>query len=158
MLHGVSMQIGYNAPHNEDCLVRGNVIVGGGLSIVRYKRAVRSDNTILPANAKIPSKTPPIIIVRANKYDAARAHVAIYNWTGADVRLDAKQLKGFLKPREAYRLIDPRNFYGKAVQIGAYDGKSITIAMKNRMFAAFVLVKLVPAAAGPDTHQTPPRE
>src|SRR5205085_12458403 len=32
-LYGVSMQIGYNAPFNEACVVRENVIVNGGLSI-----------------------------------------------------------------------------------------------------------------------------
>ena len=142
MLHGVSMQIGYNAPHNEDCLVRGNTIVGGGLSIVRYKKAVRSGNTVLPASAKIPAGQAPIIIVRANKYDPNRANVAIYNWTDGDVRLDAKQLKGFrLKRGDKYKLLDPRSFYGKPVQSGAYDGKAVNVAMKNRLFAAFVLVK-----------------
>ena len=141
MLHGVSMQIGYNAPHNEDCLVRDNIIVDGGLSIVRYKKAVRSGNTVLPRNAKIPAKTPPIIVVRANKYDPNRANVAIYNWTGNDVSVDSKQLKDFLKPGDAYRLIDPRNFYGKSAQSGTYNGKAMDIAMKNRIFAAMVLLK-----------------
>ncbi|MDP6635160.1 MAG: right-handed parallel beta-helix repeat-containing protein [Phycisphaerae bacterium] len=141
VLYGVSMQIGYNAPHNEGCIVRDNIIVGGGLSIVRYKKAVRSGNTVLPANAKIPAKTPPIIIVRANKYDANRANVAICNWTGDDVRLDAKNLKRILKPGDAYRLIDPRDFYGEPVISGAYDGKAIAVPMKKRLFAAFVLLK-----------------
>ena len=141
MLHGVSMQIGYNAPHNEDCEVRDNIIIDGGLSIVRYRKAVRSGNTVLPGNAKIPANTPPRIIVRASKYDANRANVAICSWTGGDVRLDSKQLKGFLKPGDTYRLMDPRRFYGKPVLSGTYDGKAIKVPMKNRKFAALVLLK-----------------
>jgi len=57
------------------------------------------------------------------------------------VRLDSKQLKGFLAAGDSYRLLDPRNFYGKPVASGVYDGKSLKIAMQNRLFAAFVLVK-----------------
>jgi len=141
MLHKVSMQIGYNAPHNEDCVVRGNYIVGGGLSIVRYKKAVRSGNTILPSNAKIPARTPPRIFLRVNKYDSNRANIAIYSWTGDDVRLDSKQLKGFLTRGDKYRLFDPRSFYGKPYRSGVYDGKVLEIATSGRLFAAFVLVK-----------------
>ncbi|HUG94079.1 MAG TPA: hypothetical protein VML55_24830, partial [Planctomycetaceae bacterium] len=47
VLAGVSMKIGYSAPHNEDCEVRGNVIVGGGLEVVRYRSAVTEDNLVL---------------------------------------------------------------------------------------------------------------
>jgi hypothetical protein len=34
------MQIGYSAPHNENCEVTGNVIYRGGLSVNRYESAV----------------------------------------------------------------------------------------------------------------------
>ena len=157
MLHGVSMQIGYNAPHNEDCEVRDNIIVDGGLSIVRYKKAVREGNLVVAPRAPRPTDEAPRAIVRGNKYDANRANVAIYNWAGKDsVSVKAgvirdiqpktpkgarTYLKQFLKRGDAYRLMDPRDFYGKPLLSGKYDGKAIKVPMKNRKFAVLVLLK-----------------
>ena len=143
MLHGVSMQIGYNAPHNEDCEVRDNIIIDAGLSIVRYKKAVTDGNLVVARGADRPADAAGRVIVRANKYDENRAHVAIYNWTGKDAGVDLKQ---FLKPGDAYRLMDPRGFYGKPVLSGTYDGKAISVPMKNRKFAALILLRQVPGS------------
>ncbi|MDP6542443.1 MAG: right-handed parallel beta-helix repeat-containing protein [Phycisphaerae bacterium] len=159
MLHGVSMQIGYNAPHNEDCLVRDNVIIDGALSIVRYKKVVRSGNLVVAPPAPRPADAPGRVIVRGNKYDANRAHVAIFNWAQKDsvlvkagpVRdIQPKTPKGartylrqFLKRGSPYRLMDPQNFYGKPLLKGTYDGKAIKVPMKGRKFAAFVLIRRV---------------
>ena len=58
-----------------------------------------------------------------------------------DARVDLKNLKQFLKPGGTYRLMDSRDFYGKPVLSGTYDGKAIKVPMKNRKFAALVLLK-----------------
>jgi len=157
MLHGVSMQIGYNAPHNDDCEVRDNVIIDGGLSIVRYKKVVRSGNLVVASPASRPADEAGQVFVRGNKYDANRAHVAIFNWAQRDsvsVRAGAVRdiqpkrpkaartyLKQFLKRGDPYRLMDPRNFYGKPAGKGTYDGKAIKVPMKKRKFAALVILK-----------------
>jgi len=157
MLHGLAMQIGYNAPHNEDCEVRDNVIIGGALSIVRYRKAVRSGNLVVAPRADCPAEAQGRVIVRGNKYDANRAHVAIFNWaqkdsvllragTVRDIHPDTTKgartyLRQFLKRGDTYRLMDPRDFYGKPVLKGTYDGKAIKAPIKGRKFAAMVLLK-----------------
>ena len=79
-LYNVSMQIGYSAPHNEDCEVRDNVIVNGGLNIVRYRKVVKEGNVVLARGAPRPKGKAVRVILRPNKYDPNRANVAIYNW------------------------------------------------------------------------------
>lgn len=135
-LHGTSMQIGYDAPYNGDCEVRDNLIVNGGLKIVKYRKAVNEGNTILgkadprPAGARV--------ILRPNRYDPDRANVAIFNWAGGPtVSLDAAK---FLKPGDRFRLRDPKNFFGKPVLEGTFGGRPIEIPVKGE-FAAFVLLR-----------------
>lgn len=77
-LHNVSMQLGYNAPYNEDCEVRGNVISNGALSISKYKQALNEDNLVFEKKAVRSPATR--IILRPNQYDRRRAHLAIFNW------------------------------------------------------------------------------
>ena len=128
-LHAVNMQIGMTK-ENEDCDVRDNVVVRGKLSINNYKKAVDEGNVReLPA-----SKT----VLIPNKYDPSRAHVAIYNGAkAAQVGLDVSKV---LKPGDAYRLLDPKNVYGKPLFEGKVEGASIAVPMSGE-FAAFVLVK-----------------
>jgi hypothetical protein len=140
-LHGVSVQIGYAAPTNEDCDVRENVLVDGGLTIQRYQKVVNEGNRILARGA--PRPPGALVVVRPNRYDPGRAHVAIYNWDHKPaVAVDPK---GFLKAGDSYRLLDPRHFFGKPVAEGVYHGGPIPAPVAGE-FAAFVLVK---AAARP---------
>ncbi|MCC6421165.1 MAG: right-handed parallel beta-helix repeat-containing protein [Gemmataceae bacterium] len=135
-LHGVSMRIGYTAPHNEDCEVHGNTIVNGALEITRYKKADKKDNLVLAKGAKRPSGFLPVL--RPNKYDRDRANLAIFNWDGqamVDVAAGA-----FLKKGEAFRLLNPRDFFGKPVLAGTYDGQRLRVPMAGE-FAAFVLLR-----------------
>ena len=129
-LHGVNMQIGYSAPENEDCEVRDNIIVGGGLSIVRFKKAAEQGNL-----RELP--TPRAILI-ANKYDPNRAHVAVYNKPQAKaVSLD---VSGFLADGESFRLMRAKDFYGTPALEGKARGAKIKIPLKGD-FAAFVLLK-----------------
>jgi hypothetical protein len=135
-LHGVSMRIGYNAPHNEDCEVRDNVIVNGGLEIVKYRKAVKKDNVVLGKGAKRPPGAR--VILRPNKYAPGRANLAVFNWDRKpNVAVDAST---FLKKGETYRLLSPRNLFGKPVLRGTCDGKPIRVPVAGE-FAAFVLIK-----------------
>lgn len=136
-LHHVSMQLGYTAPQNEDCEVRGNVIANGGLNIKKFERVVNEDNLLLPdPNSPRPSGTK--VVFRPNKYDPGRANVAVFNWEKkATVDVDAK---GFLKAGDEFRLLNPRDFFGRPVVEGVCDGKAIRVPMGGE-FAAFVLLK-----------------
>src|SRR5436190_10780079 len=53
-LYRVSMQIGYSAPSNEDCEIRDNVIVDGGLNIVKFNKVVNEGNLVLAQDAPRP--------------------------------------------------------------------------------------------------------
>jgi hypothetical protein len=135
LLYSSDMRLGYSAPHNEDCEVRRNWIVNGGLSIQKFRRAETEANVIVAAEAPRP---PARIVLRPNRYDPKRAHLAVFNpEKKAAVSVDGDT---FLKKGDRFRLMDPRDFYGKPVVSGAYDGKAIQIPMRGE-FAAFVLLK-----------------
>lgn len=65
-------------------------------------------------------------------------HVAVFNWA----RQPAVEIAvgDFLKPGDRYRPMDPRDFYGKPVLSGTYQGKPIRVPAQGE-FAASVLLK-----------------
>lgn len=128
-LHGVNLQIGMTR-ENEDCEVRDNVVARGKISINNYKKVVDEGNV-----RGLPASRAAVI---PNKYDPARAHVAVYN--GAKAAAVEADVSKVLKPGEGYRLLDPKDVYGKPLHEGAAEGASIRIPMSGE-FAAFVLVK-----------------
>jgi hypothetical protein len=128
-LHGVGLQLGYSAPHNEDCEVRDNV-APRGLSIHRFKKVVDEGN--------VRALPPALFRLFRNRHDPLRAHLAVYNGAkAAEVKVD---VGGFLSPGEAFRLLDPRDFHGKPVLEGTCTGTSVLVPMKAD-FGAFVLLK-----------------
>jgi hypothetical protein len=142
-LYNVSMQIGYSAKENEDCEVRGNVILGGGLNINKYKKVVKEDNLVLgrndprPTAPAVPTEPGVRVDLRPNRYDPERANVVVFNW--AKKPAVSLQPATLLKPGDKYRLIDPREFYGKPVVAGTFEGKPIEVPVAGE-FAAFVLL------------------
>jgi hypothetical protein len=136
VLHGVSMQVGYTAPSNEDCEVRDNVVVNGALTVTRYRTAVNEGNLVLARGAPRPAGAR--VFLRPNRYDPGRAHLVLLNWekrAALDVDLGA-----FLKAGEGYRLLNPRDLVGKAVVAGTYDGRPVRVPAAGE-FTAFVLRK-----------------
>ncbi|MBI3858025.1 MAG: right-handed parallel beta-helix repeat-containing protein [Planctomycetes bacterium] len=128
-LHGVDMQIGMTK-ENEDCEIRDNVVVNGKIAINNYKKAVDEGNV-----RELPASKAVLI---PNKYDPARAHVAIYNGAkAASVALDVSKV---LKPGDSYVLLDPKDVYGKPLLEGKVEGAAIQVPMSGE-FAAFVMVK-----------------
>ncbi|MDA1192126.1 MAG: right-handed parallel beta-helix repeat-containing protein [Candidatus Poribacteria bacterium] len=136
VLYGMTMRLGYDAPHNEDCVARDNLIVNGALQINRFNEVSESGNVVLSADA--PRPDAPQVILRRNKYDQNRAHVVLLNWDGADsVEVD---FDGFLDAGEAFRLMDPRLFYAPPIMRGTYDGSPITVPVEREM-TVFVVLK-----------------
>jgi hypothetical protein len=137
-LYNVSMQVGYSAPYNEDCEIRDNLILGGGLQINNYKRVVQQGNLVLGKDDPRPKDPDVRIVLRPNRYDPSRANLAIFNWAKkpvVDVLPDP-----FLHAGDKYRLMNPREFFGKPVLSGTFDGKPIGVPVESE-FAAFVLLK-----------------
>ncbi len=135
-LHQVTMQLGYQAPYNQDCEVVGNLIINGGLNINKFQQVVNEGNLLYGKDQPRPAGAR--LIVRPNHYDPQRAHLIINNWEKA-TRLQVHPDE-FLKPGDSYRVMDPGNFFGQPVITGIYDGKGITLPMAAE-FATFVLVK-----------------
>jgi len=154
-LYKVPMQIGYSAPENEGCeiadnvvfrsrlnvkrykdgLVSGNLIVAGGLSVTNKDAVEQKDNDVL--KDKLPEE--PRVVLLPNRYDPDRANLAIFNWHKKEsVEVPAGD---FLKPGDAYRLMDPLDFYGKPVLEGKCEGKTITVPLKDE-FGVFVVLKV----------------
>jgi hypothetical protein len=136
-LYGVDMKIGYDAPYNEDCEIRDNVIVNGGLEITRYRKAVQEGNLVLGANGNRP--TEPKAILLPNRYDPNRAHLAIYNWSKAETV--EVETGGFLREGDSAELFDPKNPFGEPVATAICRSGRIVVPVPTE-FVAF-LVKVV---------------
>ncbi|HUS73062.1 MAG TPA: right-handed parallel beta-helix repeat-containing protein [Sedimentisphaerales bacterium] len=135
-LYGVSMRIGYNAPYNENCEVRDNIIVNGDLSIARYKKAKQEGNLIIKKGQNRPEGIKSVLL--PNRFDRNRAHLVVYNWDKAEnVKVRAKP---FLKNGNSFRLMDPQNLFGSPVAEGKCYADVIEVPVKGE-FAVFVLLK-----------------
>jgi hypothetical protein len=128
-LHSVGMRIGYGA-ENEDCEVRDNVLAGGSLTIEKYKTVVERNN--------IRSLPERLAVLTADRYDPGRAHLVVFN--GAKTAQVAVDAASFLKPGEAYRLMDPEDVFGPPLAVGTCEGPTVDVPMKGE-FAAFVVLK-----------------
>ena len=68
------------------------------------------------------------VIVRPNRYEPGRAHVAVFNWDRApEVDVD---LSGVLNSGERYRIVAAADVLGPPVKQGTYDGRPVTIPMR----------------------------
>lgn len=136
LLYRVSMRVGYTAPYNEDCEVRGNLIVDGSLAVTRYKKVVNEGNEVFPKGKR--PREPGRVYVRPNRYEPGRGHLAVLNW-------DKKAAIGVslapvLKPGDKFRLMDPRDLWGKPVRTGTWDGRLVRVPVAGD-FAAFVVLR-----------------
>jgi len=142
-LYNVDMRIGYSAPYNEDCEIGGNVIFNGRLDIKNYRKVIKEDNLIVRRGDTRPQG--PKAILLPNKYDANRAHLAIFNWSGASqVEVDTAS---FLKPGDTFFFKSPKDFYGEPVFAGVCRGSRLECPMKGE-FAVFVLLKQAAGSEG----------
>jgi hypothetical protein len=133
-LYGIDMRIGYNAPYNENCEIRDNIIVKGDLNINRYKTVVKENNLIIKRSQKRPAGVKTVLL--PNRFDKNRAHLVIYNWDKDEsVKVTVKP---FLKKGDRFQLLDPQNVFGSPVAEGRCSGDTIQVSVKGE-FAIFVL-------------------
>ena len=136
--YNVNVQIGYSAPHNENCEILDNLILGGGLQISNYKKVVKDGNLVLGKNDPRPKDTAARVILSPNRYDPNRANLAVFNWARKPT-VDLLPHK-FLEPGDKYRLVNSRESFGRPVLAGRFDGRAIRLPVRGE-FAAFVLLK-----------------
>ena len=74
------------------------------------------------------------VFVRPNKYEPGRAHVAIYNWSGADaVDVDATALG--LRPGDRYEIIHAMDYFDDRITRTYDGGGTIAVPMTGHTFA-----------------------
>ncbi len=134
-LYDVGMRIGYNAPYNESCEVRNNIIVNGGLDITSYKQVVQSGNLVIKKGEKRPAGTKSVLL--PNRFDPNRAHLVTYNWDKAD-KVEVKA-EPFLADGESFHLMDPQDLFGKPVIRGRCRAGIIDVPVRGE-FAVFVVL------------------
>lgn len=143
LLYEIPLQLGYNAPFNENAIVSDNWIVHGDLSIQRFQRVEQSGNRVLNG-VDVPTDQAAEIVLRKNRYDDRRAHLAVFNWR-RDPKIEV-DLSLFLRPGEAYRIMNVLDYYGLPVSAGQYHGQPIELVMPaeertgQRQFCAFVII------------------
>ena len=135
-LYGVDMRIGYTAPYNENCEVRDNIIVHGGLNIERYRDVTQQGNLIIAKGRERPQAVKSFLL--PNRYAQNRAHLVIYNWQKAE-SVEVK-VRPFLNSGDAYRLLDPQDFFGDPIAQGTCRGDTIRVPV-NGEFGVFVVLK-----------------
>ena len=132
-LHRVDVRLGYNAPHNEDCEVRGNII-RGALRINAFRDVVREDDRVYESPTVPPEET--VSVVRPSVYETGRAHVAVFNWAGrTETAVDASSV---LEPGDGFRLLNPTNEFGLAVATGRTEDGTVVVPLEGE-FAAYIL-------------------
>ena len=135
-LYDVDMRIGYSAPHNENCEIRDNTIVNGGLDINRYRKVLKEGNLVVKKGQKSPTGVKTVLL--PNRFDKNRAYLVIYNWDKAEsVKVTADS---FLKNGDAYRLMVPQNVFGDPFFEGTYTGDAIHLPVKTE-FAVYVVIR-----------------
>ena len=135
-LYNVDMRIGYNAPHNDSCEIRDNVIINGSLNVVKYKRAVQQDNLVLARGGEHGDGVTSMLL--PNRFDPNRAHLAVYSRDKADTAEVA--VGAFLKAGDRFRLMDPQDLFGRAVAEGRCEGQMIRVPVKSG-FGVFVVLR-----------------
>jgi hypothetical protein len=135
-LYNVSMRIGYDAPYNENCELRDNIVVNGDISINKYHNVVQEGNLVIKKGQERPPGARTVFL--PNKYDKNRAHLAIYNWDMAPkVRVETGS---FFKDGETFRLMNPHDLYGETVAQGKCSDNTIDVPVKSE-FAVFAALK-----------------
>jgi hypothetical protein len=144
LFYEIPLQLGYNAPFNDNAIVRDNWIIHGGLSIQRFQRVEQFGNKVL-AEAEVSVDHVADIKIRKNRHDDRRAHLAAFNYRrDPTIKVD---LASFLQLGEHYRIMNVLNYYGQPASVGQYRGQPIELAMPveertgQGQFCAFVIIR-----------------
>jgi hypothetical protein len=135
VLYGIDMQIGRNAPYNEDCEIVGNVVVNGELETTRFRKLTRDDNFILPPSREDrPVRNKYVLL--PNRYDRKRAHLAVFNWDDAsEVEIETGRL---IDEGDMAELFDPENLFGNPIAKVVCRDEKTHVPVRSE-FSVFVL-------------------
>lgn len=104
-----------------------------------------------PGNTFVSYTTRPTgtnVVVRPNRYEPGRAHVAVFNWgLAATVAVD---LSGVLSVGALFEVRNAQNYFGPPVVSGVYAGGAIPLPMTGSGVAVPIGGALTPPATGPE--------
>ncbi len=134
-LYKVDLQLGYDAPHNVDCELIANRIFRGSLVVQNYQTVKQEGTWIFKENEK-PVKTESFVL--PNAYEAGRAHVIVYNWSGE--KETAVPIGKVLTDGDAFVLHDPTKMYEEPVLNGTVKDGVVRVPTPGE-FNVYVLRK-----------------
>jgi PKD repeat protein len=104
-----------------------------------------------PGNTFIPYTSRPTgtnIVVRPNKYEAGRGHIAVFNWgLASTVNVDVSSI---LTVGSSFEVRNAQNFFGPPVLSGVYAGGTIALPMTGLAVAKPIGGAITPPATGPE--------
>jgi len=90
-----------------------------------------SNSTAMPSGTKV--------VVEPNKYEAGRANVIVYNWSGQGaVSVDLSKV---LRLGDEYEVRSAQNYFGSPVASGTYGGGSVSIPVVSGSSASSITGK-----------------
>ena len=104
-----------------------------------------------PGNTFIEYTTRPTgtnVVVRPNRYEAGRGHIAVLNWGLApSVSVD---VSGILAPGSSYEVRNAQDYFGPPVASGVYAGGTIALPTTGLSVATPIGGAVTPPATGPE--------
>ena len=87
------------------------------------------------------------VFLRPNLYETNRANIVVLNW---DLRENvAADISGRLPEGAGFEVRNAQDFFGPTVVTGRYDGRSISLPMKNLTFGRAVGIQSHPEPSWP---------
>lgn len=117
----------------------GNLVVNKPNQELKASLVVHKPDGARDVRPPMPRPTGVKAVLLPNKYDPDRAHLAVFNWDKAPKVTTS--FAGFLNAGQSFRLMNPKDFYGKPVFAGkASPTGTAAVPMKGE-FAAYVVWK-----------------
>ena len=159
---GGSLVLGYTAA-NRTATVTDNLVLGGrrAMNLQSWSNATVRDNEFygalrgfaasdFPANTYHASRPSGVqTIVRRNRYESGRAHIAVYNWSSASSVAVNLGTAGFAVG-DSFEIRDAQNYYGAPVVSGRFSGSTVTVPLSPRTVATPIGYGYTPAHTGPE--------
>jgi hypothetical protein len=125
-----------------------NQSAGGPLDFSEWRQSLGFDANSTYAEGRPAGIT---IFIRPNRYEAGRAHVAVYNW---DLRpaVTLNLSESGLTSGQRYEIRDAQNYFGSPLVSATYNAKKplVSIPMTNLSVAAPIGSNFVPPHTAPE--------
>ena len=119
---------------NRNLTMTGNTFAG---LFQMFSNTPSNDFSSYPGNTNIPYRTRPTgtyVLVRPNKYEPGRGHVAVFNWNGqSNVNVD---LSTVLATGAAYEIRDAQNPLAPPLLTGIFAGGTVALPMTSTTIVA----------------------